>query len=231
MKGSTGEVSLKDQNIISLQGEIDHLRLQLEKVQGGEVTEYRRQITHFETQIMTYEQKIISYEQRVVVYEQRQSEYEQRMRMLSEEIERLNHTLRLKVDELGLLENRNRDLTAEMDGWRVKYNEVELRLNQQMNDGLSRSTQEIEEYRRKLIQANQDNDDLRRRVSQIENDNGNLMIEINRFKETTVIIAGYEDRLKRMAEENERLNSTINIKIQEITSYEQRYYTLERSYQ
>jgi len=53
------------------------------------------------------------------------AEFERRIAMLSEEIERLNNNLRVKVEENSKFELRNRQLEQELENLRRKGSEIE----------------------------------------------------------------------------------------------------------
>ena len=60
----------------------------------------------------------------------RLSEYEFQITNLSQEIQRLNGILKVKVDEISQLQQKNTNLSMEFDETRRRYSDLELKYNQ-----------------------------------------------------------------------------------------------------
>lgn len=181
LRGKMDEIYDKDQQILRFQQNLD-------KVQGTDMVEYKRQINTFETKIVTYEQRISTYEQRISSYDQltdelrqklsglgqendemrrRTVEYEGKLSLMGPEIDRLNNTLRIKVEELRISEERFRSIQIELEDLRGKYNDMEFRIKQQMNSDMSKLQHENDDLKRKLQNSNQEIEDLKRRFNSV----------------------------------------------------------------
>ena len=85
------------------------------------------------------------------------------MNQLSQELERVNGNLRLKVEENNSLENRVRSLQQEIDGLRRGGSEFEFKLQEYQST--------ISSLEGRLKSANQENDELRRRLGELSDVN------------------------------------------------------------
>ena len=71
--------------------------------------------------------------------------------MLTQEIERLNGNLRIKVEELSSWEGKHRSLIQETEVLKRRNNEFEVTITQQWESKWARITQENEELRVRLV--------------------------------------------------------------------------------
>ena len=71
--------------------------------------------------------------------------------MLTQEIERLNGNLRIKVEEVSSWESKHRGLIQETEVLKRRNNEFEVTITQQWESKWTRITQENEELRMRLV--------------------------------------------------------------------------------
>ena len=128
------------------------------------------------------------------------SDYENKITLLSQEIERLNGNLRLKLDENGNLEREYRAAQQELEMMRRKNSEYEVTITREWETKYSRITQE--------------NSELRSRIGDLG--------EVNRK------VAEYENKIALLSQELERLNNALRIKVDEISSLEHQNRTLQQ---
>ena len=79
------------------------------------------------------------------------AEYENKIALLTQEIERLNGNLRIKVEEVSSWESKHRSLIQETEVLKRRNNEFEVTITQQWESKWARITQENEELRRRLV--------------------------------------------------------------------------------
>ena len=123
------------------------------------------------------------------------SEYENKLMLLSQELERVNGNLRLKVDENSQLENNNRMLAQEVEGLKRKIGEYEFSITQEWQAKIVRYTQEIDEYKLKINQCNQDNDNLRNQLNRLSQENEELRRRLSDLQEVNRKISEYESKI------------------------------------
>ena len=79
------------------------------------------------------------------------AEYENKIALLTQEIERLNGNLRIKVEEVSSWESKHRSLIQETEVLKRRNNEFEVTITQQWESKWTRITQENEELRMRLV--------------------------------------------------------------------------------
>ena len=79
------------------------------------------------------------------------AEYENKIALLTQEIERLNGNLRIKVEEVSSWESKHRSLIQETEVLKRRNNEFEVTITQQWESKWTRITQENEELRVRLV--------------------------------------------------------------------------------
>jgi chromosome segregation ATPase len=96
---------------------------------------------------------------------------------LSQEVQRLNNVLKVKVDEITHFQQKIHSASVELDESRRKLQDYELKFNQ-----LNRELELSRESYQKSAQFEIEN--LKRRISELENYNGQYETKIHEYEET-----------------------------------------------
>lgn len=124
------------------------------------------------------------------------AEYENKIALMSQEIERLNDSLRKKVDEIGTLNKQLQALRGENDELSRGNNESGMKIAQITQ---SYSVQ-ISSYETKINQCNIQIEELTSRIRELTNAN-------QRLNE-------YEINLRKLTQENDGLSSQLRQKVE-----------------
>ena len=227
LKKKMEENSTLENSIYKLQQQNDELR------RGGSEYEYKyTQITQeYQTKFTTYETRIkqVSTEnddlrrrlQELGDVNRRLSEYENRIATMSQEIERLNNTLRIKVEESTGYEKRLRSLEDENERLRRSQSEMEYKYSQEWQS-------KITTYESRIRQFNQDKEGTEIRVKQMAQDNDDLRRQLQELSNVSRKVAEYENRIALMSQEIERLNGTLRVKVEDISGWENKFRALQQ---
>lgn len=125
-------------------------------------------------------------------------EYEEKLAMFSTEIERLNITLKGKVEEV--------------EGWKKKYSQLEIQLAEARSLELK-----IRDYERMMNEMHMEIDRLNAILNEKHNDlerekvkRSKLEGDVNAIKALQMKLEEYENRIAMLSSEIERLNSLLN---------------------
>ena len=147
------------------------------------------------------------------------AEYENRIALMAQEIERLNGTLKKKVEENSNFENRLYQLTQEIE----RLNGV-LKQKVDENEALRRSQSEweykysqewqskITTYESRIRESNMDRENLENRLRQLSQENDELKRRLQELSDVNRKVAEYENRIALMAQEIERLGGSLKSK-------------------
>lgn len=130
-------------------------------------------------------------------------EYEQEIHQLGQEVEKINRTLRQKVEELS----KQQQIISEMTVYRERYGELEKELE------LRQQRFEIETHRM-AEDANLQIRNLETSVANYKRDIEELRKKANENSEINRRIAEYENKLAMIGQEVERLNEKLRGKVE-----------------
>ena len=144
------------------------------------------------------------------------AEYENRIALMSQEIERLNNALRIKVEESTVFEKKVRSLDDENDQLRRSQNELEYKFTQEWQS-------KITSYESRIRQSSLDRDGVENRLKQALQENEEMRRRLQELSDITRKVSEYENRIALMSQEIERLNGTLRIKVDEISGWDNKY--------
>lgn len=144
------------------------------------------------------------------------AEYENRIALMSQEIERLNNALRIKVEESTVFEKKVRSLDDENDQLRRSQNELEYKFTQEWQS-------KITSYESRIRQSSLDRDGVESRLKQALQENEEMRRRLQELSDITRKVSEYENRIALMSQEIERLNGTLRIKVDEISGWDNKY--------
>ena len=140
---------------------------------------------------------------------------------MSQEIERLNNTLRIKVEESSGYEKRLKTLDDENERLRRSQSELEFKYSQEWQS-------KITTYESRIRQSNQDREGIEVRMKQIGQENEELRRRLQELGDVNRKVAEYENRIALMSQEIERLNVALRGKMEELSGWENKYITLQQ---
>ena len=140
---------------------------------------------------------------------------------MSQEIERLNNTLRIKVEESSGYEKRLRTLDDENERLRRSQSELEFKYSQEWQS-------KITTYESRIRQSNQDREGIEARMKQMGQENEELRRRLQELGDVNRKVAEYENRIALMSQEIERLNVALRGKMEELSGWENKYITLQQ---
>ena len=135
---------------------------------------------------------------------------------MSQEIERLNNALRIKVEESTVFEKKVRSLDDENDQLRRSQNELEYKFTQEWQS-------KITSYESRIRQSSLDRDGVESRLKQALQENEEMRRRLQELSDITRKVSEYENRIALMSQEIERLNGTLRIKVDEISGWDNKY--------
>ena len=113
--------------------------------------------------------------------------------MMSQEIERLNNALRIKVEESTGYEKRIRSLDDENEKLRRSQSEIEFKYSQEWQS-------KITTYESRIRQFNQDKEGTETRIKQMAQDNDELRRRLQELGDVSRKVAEYENRIALMSQ-------------------------------
>ena len=140
---------------------------------------------------------------------------------MSQEIERLNNALRLKVEESTGMEKRVRAAEEENERLRRGQSELEFKYGQEWQS-------KITTYESRIRQSNQDREGLEARLRQAAQEAEELRRRLQELGEVSRRVAEYENRVALMSQEIERLNGALRGKVDELSSWEGKWRALQQ---
>ena len=113
---------------------------------------------------------------------------------MSQEIERLNNALRIKVEESAGYEKRLRALDEENERLRRSQNELEYKYSQEWQS-------KITTYESRIRQSDKDREGIEGRLKQVMQENDELRRKLQELGDINRKVAEYENRIALMSQE------------------------------